>query len=874
VVHPEVSTKLCGESKLAIAGETGFLARPKKRGLGCLVKVPCLSYARTIRPPSAKPGATAMDFRVAAQQTSAVIDAPQSLTDDVVPNSVATINATLDDVGTRISTLVSIPRIVDVSPLPDSTPHQLLERLFELSSFTWATTDAPSTGAVFKSYYPFDMLYSQSIIADVLSYYSYIKCDMEIQFRMQTTQFYQGSLMFTVVPFDFTANTPLSTSVYARSWQRPIVLSAQCEDSVILKMPWLRPTRFEAPGSLITATARPWSIMVDILSPLRVASASAPDSVSVQITGRFVNPHLVWPVNPAAQRKKLNPAKQSGKTTDTIAPARGAAQKVHVTRGKGNPVDEAKSSISTTSTSAVGSVVSTIDSVSNSIMDVLGSVAPLAELAGLFLDKPQLPEEAARMFIAPATNFTASDVRDQGYSLSLYKTAYLGTNPDVLPESSDVSWLAIAMRPALQFVDSLTNTSGPVDHQSHPITTPFGWAISSHLYWRGSIRFRINFYASTFVSGRVLIVYSPPSSTAVTTINNTISRLISVKGDTTVEFTIPYVASTDFLPLGINSISGVFYGTGVLSFSVYGVITSSDSSTDAVIDFVAWSAAAPDAQFVQPLLSSQYGLTPDGSSLRPVRQADICEAFKKTFAPYVDGCEYLTDAGYVASEISRSPMDVLKRYQVCLTNATPGVALPGVYSPAATTLGWQIQTAFLFLRGGVNYKAFPNVTNQAGYLTPENISDVKWAVDPTWFFYSGNVSTVSGSGLPYLTAGQSDSEIDVSVPYTNHYPYIFTNDSISPNSVPTAVYLTPRKNPISWSDATPTFIAGMDVYTCVRDDFMMGWLLAPYPYTPALKRGVSNAALPHSQSAAPSASTQTHKKQLSMLDFIGPDLGF
>jgi len=780
----------------------------------------------------------------------------------------------LDDVGTRISTQITPSFVVDVNPLPNSTPTQLMERVFNIGDFTWSTTDATGPGP-FQVFYPFALLAIQPLIDDVLSYYQYIKTDMEIQFRLQTTQFYQGSLMFTAVPFDYSLNVPLSTSIYSRSWQRPVILSAQCEDSVILKLPWLRPTRFETPAYLQVAGQYPWTVMVDILTPLRVANASAPNLVTVQVVARFVNPHLIWPIPPPGSFEKemrLNPKKQSkSSSADKIAPARGVAQRVHVPRGSSNPVDQAKSTIGTASSSAMGTVVSSIDSVANTVMSVLDSISPLAELAGLFLDKPQMPDESARMFIAPATNFVASDVRDQGYSLSLYKTAYMGTNTDTLPESSDVSWLAIAMRPALHFVDSLQNSTpnNVRTYFSHPTTTPFGWAISSHLFWRGSVRYHINFYASTFVSGRILIVYSPPSVGVITTINNTISRLVAIKGDTTVEFTIPFVSQTDFQPVYYPNVGGTFSGTGVLTFSVYGVITSADSSTDATIDYAVWTAASPDAQFMQPLASPLYQLS--NLSLDVRKQADICKAFQNTFPPYVDGCEYLTDSGYVASEISRSPMDVLKRYQFYAANLPPNTVLPGLYVPDSSTLGYQIRTAFLYQRGGVNYKVFPTYTNQTDIIAPANIAAAKWTLSPYWPFNSGDVPTNSATGLPYLTVGQSDSEIDISVPYTNQYPFVYTNETL-PFTVPAGLLVTPRANPTSFAagpPVTPNYLIAMDVYTSVRDDYMMGWLLAPLPFNEVPSQSKSALkADSQSQPASNDPGTQPQHKQLSMLDFV------
>jgi len=307
-----------------------------------------------------------------------------------------------------------------------------------------------------------------------------------------------------------------------------------------------------------------------------------------------------------------------------------------------------------------------------------------------------------------------------------------------------------------------------------------------------------------------------------------------------------------------------------LAFSVYGVITSSDASTDAVIDLVCWSAAAPDAQFMQPMRSSVYTTIPPTILAR--KQADICEAFTKTFPPYVDGCEYLTDSGFVASELSRSPMDVLKRYQSYALGTPVNTPLPGVYSPDSATLGYQIRSAFAFLRGGVNYKVFPTLQLQTDLIDQANVSEVTWSVSTSWPYYTPAGNYFKANGLPYLRVGQSDTEVDISVPYTNHYPFIFTMPQIDPSGVPAVAYSNPRINPTSVTAGPPpvaNFLTNMDVFTCVRDDFMMGWLLAPTTTVAAeSKSGPKEPLSQQEPDEQPLVSTQPQPKQLSMLDFL------
>jgi len=249
------------------------------------------------------------------------------------------------------------------------------------------------------------------------------------------------------------------------------------------------------------------------------------------------------------------------------------------------------------------------------------------------------------------------------------------------------------------------------------------------------------------------------------------------------------------------------------------------------------------------------------------KQADICQAFTKTFPPYVDGCEYLTDTGYVAAELSRSPMDVLKRYQLFAATVAPNSPLPGNYVPALGTLGWQIRSAFLFQRGGVNYKIFPDYTNQPDLVAPANVANAKWTVSMDWPFYVP-ANYANAAGLPFMAVGQSDSEIDLSIPYTNQYPFIYTNTGTIPFSVPGTVLVTPRQNPTSFTvgpPATTNYLNAMDVYTCVRDDYMMGWLLAPSPYTDGLKKDLQSFS--QSEPARPHSRSTQQPTQLSIRDF-------
>jgi len=275
-------------------------------------------------------------------------------------------------------------------------------------------------------------------------------------------------------------------------------------------------------------------------------------------------------------------------------------------------------------------------------------------------------------------------------------------------------------------------------------------------------------------------------------LDNTISQTVVVKGDTVVEFTIPYIAATDMLPYaqysGITSDAPPFFGTSALCISIIGPILTNDPSIDPVIDFAIWTAAGPDAQFsLQCAPPTNYN-QPIPPSV--VLQCDIQEAFNHSFPPFVANCTYLTDNHTVTSEISDTIMDTLKRYEE-YTYATDTLYSP-FYQPTALTLGSWVKTLFLFHRGGVSYRVIDST--DTGYGIYMNVGD-----------------TFAARGQPGFWRGINGSELHFTIPWYGTIPYY--NIGSPPVQYP-ASPLTPSTLPRA-------------SFTAVRDDYQMGFLIPP-----------------------------------------------
>jgi len=253
-----------------------------------------------------------------------------------------------------------------------------------------------------------------------------------------------------------------------------------------------------------------------------------------------------------------------------------------------------------------------------------------------------------------------------------------------------------------------------------------------------------------------------------------------------------------------------------------------------------WVAAGPDVQFSSPSNPSPgSGTLWQGANYDPdtiSRQCDIVDAFKYEFPPFVDGCSYATDNHYVTSETSEYVTDILKRYvKYTVGTQPPGLTnnqLPLEYTPAPNTLQWLLKNCFAFHRGGVSYKLYLPRTpvNNSGAQTTSGSITVRYD-EPSL----GTNEIFDGSAA--IIQGDSADQMDISVPWMWWLPYYQLTPGQSPSQPNTAdlMYGGVYPNTSQLQCAQYSYSSGVTplFYTCVRDDYSVGFLQQP-PLTPAL----------------------------------------
>jgi len=472
--------------------------------------------------------------------------------------------------------------------------------MVQIDQFLWSITDVASLTTAFKTYNLYKLMLLNPFVASTLSNFAYFRADVEVHVRMNTNAMYAGALMVTASPSD--EFDTVKNFQQARSWLKPVVVSAQSQSTAIISLPWVRPERFLESTDFTVGELVSWQAYVDVLSPLVNSSPSGSESILVDIQARFVNAKVFWPIAPAGPLPMRVIRQESARMKPSRMSNRMSAATQPTTRNLIAPYSPAPaiSAVTSQATSAVNSTTSTITNVIDSVMDpiedVLGAVQPLLQMGGLiasFFDKPEINEEITRVYNVTGANMCTVDTKDVSLPLTLYSTSYLSTDEKTIPDGGPWKLVDMVMRPSLAAQWNFKADQPACVLPYNAPGTPFSFVCALHKFWRASMRYQLRFFCSTFTSARFLIVYTPAAVPADNEITNTVSRLIDVRGDTVVEFTVPFVSQTDFVPLT--------EAPGSIQVTLYNDIVNGDVSTEPAINMVVFVATGPDAQFQMPV---------------------------------------------------------------------------------------------------------------------------------------------------------------------------------------------------------------------------------------------------------------------------------
>lgn len=753
----------------------------------------------------------------------------QQLSSPLSPSGNSIVQANITNIGDVA--VVSAPHEPVQPTLPDQTPVAMLSRLRYISEFSWSTL---STGVIFFGDIE-EMLRTNAEHNPLLTQYELYRSDFKLLVRINSNQFYSGALLVSWWPVD----NQYAATTTQRAVLHPVTISAATQQSAEITIPycfpqeWLSTLGRTSSGDTLFLSQKLW-ICIEVLAPLRANSPTLSDNITVQLFGSYVSPRLqfnrdasvVPPLRMAPgveKQSKMEITRKNGDTTmkSSIAPS----PAVDASKRADGKIPSYKESAPTLSSipivgDVVGAFFDVIKLATGTIASLTPSITALAPLAPLLLDKPENASDTIRALSTIDSDNHASDVVDVSSSATYSKFNYLKSYSGA---GVDLGTWTLAQYASLPGLHSTGSLSGPVSttYTNLPIkntTTPLGYLQTCFQFWRGSIKLKIQFFCSAFVSTRVAIAMVPILDTFPVSVNDDdyIVQFIEIKGDTTAHITVPFTYQHIW--------SG--YGPGApykLGFRFVSPIVGFDTVTDPVIDYAIWMAGGPDTQFscvnprsfTNPVVNSLpvtsspiiqktsllYGKPKLPKNVET--QSSIKDDFSTSFPAIVDGCNYQLDNGFTTSDCPVTFNDLFKRYYcvaspTTFTEIAPEVSLTRDIVPGLR----RFTTCFAVIRGGYRAKFRYN---------KEDMHDSSHAAPYTSF------SAVSSDPKGYVLPSDS-GWYAISVPWDQAFPFVIKNKL--PNQL---IGMTRVQNIV-----TPTGPAVYrDILLSLRDDVETGMPVLP-----------------------------------------------
>jgi hypothetical protein len=503
-----------------------------------------------------------------------------------------------------------------VNTYPSQTPTNILTRNYKIAEIPWG----PGVPTTTTLDFPKVLLTNPNIIKR-LTGFSWMRAGVKLEVKINATSFHYGAYMVSWIPNH--TDSSHATTVFQQSGNHPIILSPSLQNSCVIDIPWINPYNFFPIADPLSDIAK---VFFTPLSPLLRTTPDVSDTAYIQVFASFTDPETAGYIAQSSNSMKAESKEKSRLQITDLVP------------------------------STISTVMEKIPIIGN----MIDTLMPLISA----LDKPTSVQATTPVSIQFSRDLSHGSGLDYSNSLSLKQLAPVNLDQSLMGESSSTMSLRdIISIPMIYDITTFTNSTLPLNFLIVPNATAsdyLGFISRFFHYWRGSIKFQINFYTSSFITGRfrISVLYSSSAPTDVNA-GDVVSRIIDVKGDTSISFTVPYLWDTTYRTLNDSQFP-------TLHIQRVSPIIGQSLATDAKILVVTWRAAGEDFTFNQ-LVDQYTGFEDldalsfdDSSDYEP--QTDPRADFKKVFDPIIGGSSFIRETGAITGEIIDSVHDITKRY--------------------------------------------------------------------------------------------------------------------------------------------------------------------------------------------------------------------
>lgn len=493
---------------------------------------------------------------IADQSTTDLYSAPEETSSTVEELT------TQNEGGAVVELVEPQDHAAQIKDLFEGAPHKfdnLTNRPYPMATFTWASTDA-----VYSSIYtlslPEALLNMPQISRIWTNYWKFATWDsIEVSVQPNMAVGAQGVLFISRADCQSTSglgyrmHTGTLGQIFALPGYR---VSAGTSTTLTFELPW---NHNHVAWDLADSTGDMHNLNFVVMHPLATSQGSA-YSGEVTVWAKFNNFALKIP----------NPA--SVVTVEGFGKPKGKA------KAKQEAADKSDNHSLVSTVSTVDQVLDTGIHIFEKLADVGMRIAPLLAL----LDKPTSTQAPMPTFHFPSRDMALISGLDWVAPLSSHPQATTGDSYR-FAESQNPTIANIASTPSLMGRNTYSAPQGG-DVLAYLAVSPFfgiydattdtylpSWAqyaVSPFCFWRGGMKFQLNFSTSQFVSMKVAISYIY-DTTFVSAPDNDMfgdsyTTVCDVLGDTTCEFTVPFVDDNVFARTDNSASSYYLDNSGIL----------------------------------------------------------------------------------------------------------------------------------------------------------------------------------------------------------------------------------------------------------------------------------------------------------------------
>jgi hypothetical protein len=505
----------------------------------------------------------------------------------------------------------------DTDPYPDQGMVPVLSRKYRTAELIWSGSSVAGTQLYFTQF-PYALISTSSVLADKILGFKWFRADVDVEIRLNGTQFHYGKLLIAWLPHNYSGgSTPWKLSnIWTASSCNAVTVSANTNKTVKFTIPYTLPLQYWDTTRNLDFNGDFGTFVIYVLNPLNLTGAAATPTISVSIFANFRNPSVAGPtLNTATFNMDALFVPHMKKTVVK-------EQKQKTEKGIVSGVAQAVSDIAT-SVSKLPFLPPQISLGASAVAGGTGIIGSIASMLGF--DKPQ--NLAAPMAVHPDTfsSYATGDGLFTGQELGLQEGMHMATDPGAFNEKElCTSLLSLAMMPGLyqQFTFDATSPAGTVVDACYvtPSTcyttrntgstlaiaanTPVSAVASQFKYWRGPMKYRGEIVCSKFLSGRLRIGWHPTfgeipavGSTIGSGEGDIISEVIDFTGDTSFNFTIPFLSSFLYLRCNDSLTKSEDGSNGGISFSIVNPCVANQTTSSTTVYVNLYCAAGEGMQF-------------------------------------------------------------------------------------------------------------------------------------------------------------------------------------------------------------------------------------------------------------------------------------